>query len=186
MFVTKRRYRASCGSPQRRWRRCVCRPIARGLSSAAPAPARRRWGRLVGRWLGCPPLAGAVGGSRLSSQAQFFSTAVSLELGDRNRLLRGNRRSCATRDRAIARRRQPQPRWPTLWWVSHSRCPGEEPSLQWLCACACVVLSTHGQRRIGGFSRRKSRKCRPVSRALSAGRAGANEQSARAPWPVRT
>ena len=27
------------------------------FSSAAPAPARRRWGRLVGRWLGCPSLA---------------------------------------------------------------------------------------------------------------------------------
>jgi len=72
MFVTKRGYRASCGS-RRRWRRCVCRPVAWGLSSAAPAPAGRRWGRLVGRWLECPSLAGgAVGDSRLSSQARSF------------------------------------------------------------------------------------------------------------------
>ena len=69
------------GGSRRRWRRCVCRPVTWGLSSAASAPARRRWGRLVGRWLGCPSLLywPPVGGSRLPSQARLPPTAVSLK-----------------------------------------------------------------------------------------------------------
>ena len=65
-------------------------------------------------------------------------------------MLRGNRRSCATRDRAIARGRQPRPRWPVLWWTSHSRCPGEEfgPLVAFrLCMRSLVHARTQADRR---------------------------------------
>ena len=144
--VTKQRYRASCGS-RRRWRRCVCQPIVRGLSSAAPAPARRRLGRLVGRWLRCPPLAGAVGGSRLSSQARGFPTAVSPELGEGG---------CSGATAVHARRaiaRSPGVASLGLGGLSFGGLltpgtPERSSSLWWISACACVVLSTYGQRRI--------------------------------------
>ena len=174
----------SAGS-RRRWRRCVCRPVAWGLSSATPAPARRRWGRLIGRWLGCPSLAGAVGGSRLSSQARDFPTAVSPELGEGG----CSGATAIHARRAIAR----SPGVASLGFGGLSfgglltpGAPERSSSLWWLSACACVVLSTHGQRQIEGFPRRKSRTCRPAGRALSAERVEANEQRARAPWPVRT
>ena len=124
------------------------------LPSAAPAPARRRWNRveLVGRRLGCPPLATA-GGERQSPAkpgAGLFTRL--LVLTKRRRLFRSNR----------LRPRWPKPSMPTLLWASHSRCPGEERgawSLLWpSSACVCVVLSIHGQRRIESVSRRKSRE----------------------------
>ena len=74
---------------------------------------------------------------------------------------------------------------PSLRWPSHSRCPGRSSDLWWLSACACVVLSTYGQRRIevvatrvtsfGGRSDH-AEEARPMMQAVQGSRVQGSER----------